>query len=223
VARQFTKKQNVIVFQVFLFLPALTCKGSYHGRTYGSMALTTSKTVYKVGFGPFMPGVFVSSFPECSNCPTKCGSGCCNRWIDDLEIVLKTQTPPSDTAAILVEPVQGEGGYAFPPESFLRDLRKLCDKHGILLIMDEVQTGFGRTGDWFMSPALGVIPDILVMAKGLLSFSCFLMARGLGSGVPISCIATKDNLMANMAVGSMGLLIPHIDLTRKAALTVPTP
>ncbi len=179
-ARQATRRTNVIVFQ-----------GSFHGRTVGTMSLTTSKTVYRVGYQPLMPGVFVAPYPYAYH----------YGWDEDqtlafclreLETLLKSQTAPEETAAILIEPVLGEGGYVVPPAAFLGELRALCDQHGILLIIDEVQSGFGRTGRFFALEHFGVEPDILVMAKGL------------ASGLPLSGIAARRDLMDRWLPGSHG-------------------
>jgi 4-aminobutyrate aminotransferase len=179
-ARHATKRPNVIVFQ-----------GSFHGRTAQTMAMSTSKTIYRVGYQPLPTGVFVSPFPYSYR----------YGWDEDttvdfclheLELLLKTQTTPEETAAIIIEPVLGEGGYVPAPNRFMEALRELCDKHQILLIIDEVQTGFGRTGKFFAFEHSGVVPDIMVMAKGL------------GSGVPISGIASSRELMSHWIPGSHG-------------------
>ncbi|CAO3593004.1 unnamed protein product [Absidia cylindrospora] len=187
-ARHATKKQNIIVFQ-----------GSYHGRTMGTMALTTSKTVYAKGFGPLMPGVHVCSYPYFQQWaahkadPTKFDAQWCGaEALHQLDLVLKQRSDPEDTAAILIEPVQGEGGYVVPPKNFLTGLREICDKHNILLICDEVQLGFGRTGKMFAVEHFGVRPDILVMAKGI------------ASGYPLSAIVSTKELMDTQPPGSMG-------------------
>jgi 4-aminobutyrate aminotransferase-like enzyme len=155
------------------------------------MAMSTSKTIYRVGYQPLPTGVFVSPFPYSYR----------YGWDEDttvdfclheLELLLKTQTTPEETAAIIIEPVLGEGGYVPAPNRFMEALRELCDKHQILLIIDEVQTGFGRTGKFFAFEHSGVVPDIMVMAKGL------------GSGVPISGIASSRELMSHWIPGSHG-------------------
>ncbi|RCI06424.1 hypothetical protein CU098_012794 [Rhizopus stolonifer] len=188
VARHATKRQNIIVFQ-----------GSYHGRTFGTMALTTSKTIYSAGFSPLMPGVHVAPYPyfqqwACHKADPKqfTPEWCGEEALHQLEILLKQRTDPKDTAAILIEPVQGEGGYVVPPQNFLAGLRKICDKHGILLICDEVQSGFGRTGKMFAVEHFGVEPDILVMAKGI------------ASGYPLSAIVSRKEIMDLQPAGSMG-------------------
>lgn len=188
VARHATKKQNIIVFQ-----------GSYHGRTFGTMALTTSKTIYSAGFSPLMPGVHVAPYPYFQQWaahkadPEKFTADWCGEEaLHQLEILLKQRSDPKDTAAILIEPVQGEGGYVVPPQNFLKGLRKICDKHNILLIADEVQSGFGRTGKMFAVEHFDVVPDILVMAKGI------------ASGYPLSCIVSRKEIMDLQPPGSMG-------------------
>lgn len=183
-ARHATGKPNLIVF-----------KGGYHGRTLGAMSFTTSKTIYRSGFGPHLPGVFITPFPYCINCPAaSCASGaCCNSPLEELRLLLKTQTTPAETCAIMVEPVLGEGGYVPMPPGFLKQLRSLCDEHKMLLIADEVQTGFGRTGEMFACDGhYGTVPDILVIAKGI------------ASGFPMAAIVSRQALTATQPAGSMG-------------------
>lgn len=179
-ARHATGRPNIVVFQ-----------GSFHGRTALAMALTTSKTIYRAGYQPLPAGVFVAPYPYAYRYgwDAEQTQAFCLR---ELEFLLKTQTAPAETAAILVEPVLGEGGYVVPPPGFLRELRHLCDKYGILLIADEIQCGFGRTGKWFAVEHFGVTPDIMVMAKGL------------ASGLPLSCVAARRELMERWAPGSHG-------------------
>src|SRR5512145_1199029 len=157
IARVVTGRQNVIVFG-----------GSFHGRTAGTMVLTTSKTVYRTGFGPLPSGVFVAPYPYAFR--LKMSEAEASEYaLEQLEHLLASQTAPKETAAILIEPVLGEGGYVVPPISFMKGLRELCDKHGIMLIFDEVQSGFGRTGKWFALEHFGVVPDIMTAAKGMAS------------------------------------------------------
>ncbi|KAI4189797.1 MAG: hypothetical protein L6R41_001222 [Letrouitia leprolyta] len=188
-ARQATGKQNVIVMQ-----------GSYHGRTFGTMAMTRSKTVYGEGFAPLMPGVFSVPFPYCAQCsvalhssPKKYGfESCCMDPVLQLELLLKRESAPRDTAAIFIEPVLGEGGYVPPPAGYLAKVREICDKNGILMVADEVQTGFGRTGKMFAVEHWGVRPDIMVIAKGI------------ANGFPLSGIVSRKELMDMQKPGSMG-------------------
>jgi 4-aminobutyrate aminotransferase len=142
--------------------------GAFHGRTYGAMSLTSSKAVQRAGFGPFLPEVHHVKYPDA--CAIE--SDLFARRVD-----------PRDVAAIFVEPVQGEGGYIVPPPGFLTALRELCDRHGILLVCDEVQSGIGRTGRMFACEHDGIEPDILVTAKGL------------GSGMPIGAIIARESVM----------------------------
>jgi 4-aminobutyrate aminotransferase len=179
-ARHATSRPNIIVFQ-----------GSFHGRTIGTMSLTTSKTIYRVGYQPLMPGVFVAPYPYAYRFGWDEEST--SRWcLDELEFLLLTQTAPQETAAMLVEPVLGEGGYVVPPVSFLEGIRRICDKHGILLIVDEVQSGFGRTGHWFAQEHFDLIPDIMTVAKGL------------ASGMPLSGVFSRLDLMEKWIPGSHG-------------------
>ncbi len=179
-ARVATGRQNVIVFN-----------GSFHGRTAGTMALTTSKTIYRAGFGPLPSGVFVSPFPYAFRLGMT-EEQASQYALEQLEYLLASQTAPKETAAILVESILGEGGYVVPPTSFMKGLREICDKHGILLIFDEVQSGFGRAGKWFALEHFGVVPDIITAAKGI------------ASGLPLSGVFSRLDLMKKWDVGSHG-------------------
>lgn len=179
-ARHATRRPNVIVFQ-----------GSFHGRTNATMAMTTSKTIYRAGFSPLASGVFVAPFPYAYRYGWD-DEATVRFCLRELKLLLKSQTAPEETAAIVIEPVLGEGGYVPAPVSFLRSLRELCDHYGILLVADEIQAGFGRTGKWFSIEHSGVIPDILVMAKGL------------ASGMPLAGLAARRELMEKWIPGSHG-------------------
>jgi 4-aminobutyrate aminotransferase len=179
-ARHATGRQNVIVFQ-----------GSFHGRTNATMAMTTSKNSYKVGYQPLMAGVYVAPFPYALRYgwdEEKTSQWC----LDELELLLMTQSAPAETAAVFIEPVIGEGGYIVPPVSFMKGLRELTQKHGILLVADEVQSGFGRTGKCFGIQHFEVEPDIMTVAKGL------------ASGMPISGVISRLDLMSKWIPGSHG-------------------
>jgi 4-aminobutyrate aminotransferase len=174
-SRQATGRANIIVFQ-----------GGFHGRTVGTMALTTSNTIYTAGHHPFMPGVYVAPYPNAYYygwTPDQTEAFC----LRELRHLLVTQTAPQDTAAILIEPILGEGGYVVPPPGFLQGVRQICDEHGILLIADEVQSGFGRAGHWFAHQQFGIAPDVLVIAKGLASgfpLSGVIYRPGMSKGKP---------------------------------------
>ncbi len=179
-ARAATGRSNIIVFQ-----------GSFHGRTHAAMAMTTSKTIYRAGYQPLVSGIFVTPFPNAYLYGWD-EETAVDFAIDELKRLLKTQTAPGETAAMVIEPVLGEGGYVPAPARFLQAMRQICDEHGILLVADEVQSGFGRTGTWFAIEQSGVSPDIMIMAKGI------------ASGMPISAIAASHELMERWPVGSHG-------------------
>jgi 4-aminobutyrate aminotransferase len=188
-ARYATGRSGIIAFE-----------GGFHGRTLGTLALTSSKSKYKAHMGPFPSGVYTTPYPYCYRCQFRAGGHdggtpggrCCQEGLPAVRTLLATQAYAEDIAAVLVEPVLGEGGYVVPPPDFLRDLRRLCDEFGFLLIADEVQSGFGRTGTLFAVEGFGVTPDIMVMAKGL------------ASGFPLSGIAARPELMSRWAPGVHG-------------------
>jgi len=187
-ARQVTKRPNIIVFQ-----------RGFHGRTVGAMSLSTTKTIFRAGYQPLMPGVFIAPYAYCYRCPKAEANPAkfgfdkdCNWTLEEIDFILHSQTAPWETAAILVEPIMGEGGYIVPPKRFLQGLRKICDDHGILLIADEIQCGFGRSGRFFAFEHFDIEPDILIMAKGL------------ASGMPLSCVASKRSIMDKTIPASHG-------------------
>ncbi|MBA2458683.1 MAG: acetyl ornithine aminotransferase family protein [Gemmatimonadales bacterium] len=181
-ARYATRRTAIIAF-----------RGAFHGRSTGAVTLTSSKARQHAGFGPLLPDVHHVPFAyryRCQFCGDKpeCTRGC----LGVIEQELFTRhLDPQDVAAIFVEPIQGEGGYVVPPDGWLRDLRELCDRHGILLVADEVQCGVGRTGKMWASEHEGVEPDILLTAKGL------------GSGMPIGAIVAKESV-STWETGSHG-------------------
>jgi 4-aminobutyrate aminotransferase len=165
--------------------------GGFHGRTVAAASMTTSGTKFRSGFAPLMAGVQVSPFPD----PGHFGWGqeeTTEFALRQLDYTLQTQSAPADTAAFLVEPVLGEGGYVPADATFLDGLRERADRHGILLIIDEVQTGFGRTGEFWGHDHFGSRPDIIMTAKGL------------ASGFPLSAIAASEALMSKAWPGSQG-------------------
>lgn len=179
-ARQATGRPNIVVFH-----------GGFHGRTVAAASLTTSGTKFRSGFAPLMPGVTVSPFPD----PTHFGwsqEQATEFALKQLDYTLQTMSSPDDTAAFLVEPVLGEGGYVPGNSEFFAGLRERADRHGILLLLDEVQTGFGRTGRFWGHDHFAGRPDVLITAKGL------------ASGFPLSAIAASDELMAKAWPGSQG-------------------
>ena len=179
-SRQATGRPNVIVFH-----------GGFHGRTVAAASLTTSGTKFRSGFSPLMAGVHVAPFPD----PTHFGwpvEQATDFALGQLDYILQTLTSPADTAAFFVEPVLGEGGYVPANDRFFAGLRKRADQHGILLVVDEVQTGFGRTGRFWGGEHFNAVPDVLITAKGL------------ASGFPLSAIAASSELMAKAWPGSQG-------------------
>ncbi|HEY0737339.1 MAG TPA: aminotransferase class III-fold pyridoxal phosphate-dependent enzyme, partial [Herpetosiphonaceae bacterium] len=182
-ARYATGRQGIIAFF-----------GAFHGRSYGSLSLTASKPRQRAGYFPLLPGVEHAYYPNPFRPPMGGSSErVVDACIDYIEHTLfETVLPPGDVAAIIVESIQGEGGYIVPPEDWFPRLRALCDKHGILLIADEVQSGVGRTGKMWAIEHFGIVPDIITSAKGL------------GSGMPIgACIARKE-LTDNWLPGAHG-------------------
>ena len=214
-ARYATGRQNIIAFF-----------GAFHGRTMGAMSLTASKVVQRRNFSPLMPGVVHSPYAYCYRCPMNlkvesCKAECAGHIEEELFLHL---VAPDEVAAIIVEPIQGEGGYIVPPAKFIERLHEITKKHSILLVADEVQSGMGRTGKMFAIEHFGVEPDIVAMAKGIASgmplgvatSRADLMQWVPGShgstfgGNPVSCAAAlatikllKERLMANaVAVGN---------------------
>jgi 4-aminobutyrate aminotransferase len=175
-ARYHTKRQNIIAFF-----------GAFHGRTMGALSLTASKPQQRRRFAPLVPGVTHIRYPDVYR---GCSGGAedqenfalgCARFIEDK--LFKTTLAPEEVAAIFVEPIQGEGGYVVAPTVFMQELRRICDRHGILLVVDEVQSGIGRTGKWWAVEHTGVQPDIVCMAKGI------------ASGMPLGITLTRAEIM----------------------------
>jgi 4-aminobutyrate aminotransferase len=172
--KQATGRPNIVVFQ-----------GSFHGRTHLAMAMTTSKSVYRAGHAPLPAGVFVAPFPGSTAADVEVA-------LAGFDLLLESQTAPHETAAVIIEPVLGEGGYLPAPAGFLRGLAHRCHAHGIVLVADEVQSGFGRTGKMFAVEHSGVEPDVLVMGKGI------------ASGFPLSAMGASAALMDRWPTGSHG-------------------
>ena len=173
-ARWSTRRDKIIAFF-----------GSFHGRTLGALSLTARKAVQRSGFGPLLPGVVHAPYPDCYRCPfgrqeDTCAVECV-KHIED--VLLKTIAPAQETAAIVVEPVQGEGGYVVPPRKFFDELTRVARQNGILLVCDEVQSGMGRTGRMWACEHFGVAPDILAVAKGI------------ASGMPLGATVARADLM----------------------------
>ena len=154
--------------------------GGFHGRTYGAVSLTASKAKYHAGFNPLLPGIYHAPFGRVEDL----------KWFDD--VLFSRLVPADEVAAVVIEPIQGEGGYIVPEDGFLQGLRELCTKHGILLIVDEIQSGAGRTGKMWAIEHWDVEPDILLAAKGI------------ASGMPISAMVARAEIMEHWGVGAHG-------------------
>jgi 4-aminobutyrate aminotransferase len=168
-ARHATKRPYIVAFL-----------GAFHGRTYGAVSLTASKAKYHAGFGPLLPGVFHAPYGRVEDLG----------WFDD--VLFDKLAPANEVAAIIVEPIQGEGGYIVPEDGFLEGLRAICDRHGILLIADEIQSGAGRTGTMWAIEQWGVKPDILLSAKGI------------ASGMPLGAMVARADLLEAWGRGAHG-------------------
>ncbi len=172
-ARYVTGRPGLIAFQ-----------GAFHGRTYGALSLTASKSYYRERYEPFLPSIYHVPYPYAYRNPSGPGDEATLKFVFDfIDEMLDTRVPPRNVAAFIVEPVLGEGGYVVPPKAFMPRLRKLCDQHDILLIADEVQSGYGRTGTMFACEHTRVVPDIMTLAKSI------------ASGLPLSAVVASSRLM----------------------------
>ncbi len=167
--------------------------GGFHGRTYGAASITTSKSKYRRHYEPFLSSVYLAPYAYCYRCPKgrnprTCGLAC----LEEIETLFARVISPDEIGCMVVEPIQGEGGYVVPPAEWLKALRDICTRHGIMLIFDEVQTGFGRTGEWFAAQTFGVVPDILAVAKSI------------ASGFPLSALAAPPEMMRRWTAGAHG-------------------
>src|SRR5277367_4709461 len=174
----------------------------FHGRTLMALALTGKINPYKAGFGPFPADTFHAPFPDAYR------GGSSEKSLAAIETMFKASVEPSRVAAIIIEPVQGEGGFSVAPFEFLRELRALCDRHGIVLIADEIQTGFGRTGRMFAVEHAGVEPDIITVAKSL------------AGGFPLSGVIGRASIMDSVAPGGLGGTFAGSPVSCAAALAV---
>ena len=180
-ARRATGRSDIIAFV-----------GGFHGRTYGALSLTASKAAYRRGMGPLLPGVHHIRYPYCFRYCSHAPDDVCDLVERELNLLFASTTAPDTVAAIIVEPVQGEGGYVVPPATFMPALRRICDEHGILLVADEVQSGFGRTGRMFAVDHTKVTPDIMCLAKAL------------GNGMPIAAMVAGHRVMSAFHEGDHG-------------------
>jgi 4-aminobutyrate aminotransferase len=201
-ARYTTGRPNIISYT-----------GAFHGRTLLATALTTAKSYYREGYDPFPAGIYQAPYPYCYRCPVNKQPGSCQlECFDPLQKLLQHQIKPSTVAAIIMEPLLGEGGYVVPATGYtsapgyMQKLRQWCDEHGIMLIFDEVQSGFGRTGKWFACNHYDVVPDIIVMAKGI------------ASGMPMAGFLARKELLDKWTAGRHGSTYGGNPLACAAAL-----
>jgi len=180
-ARRVTGRPGIVAF-----------RGGFHGRTFGATSVTTSNLNYRTGYEPLLPGVYFAPYPSAYRDFGGDEEAASASALEILRSLFGTVIAPSQVAAILIEPVQGEGGYVPAPVSFLRGLRDLCDRHGILLVIDEVQTGFGRTGEMWAFEHAGIVPDVVCMAKAI------------ANGLPLSAIISSCELQERWGRGAHG-------------------
>ena len=183
-SRQATGRQAVVAF-----------RGGFHGRTTGAASLTTSKSAYRRGYGALLPEVYVAPYPYALACriePAHDAETCVTHCLAELDLMLEHEVPPENVAAFVVEPVLGEGGYVPAPPSFLRALRELATRIGALLVVDEIQTAFGRAGGWTVAQRYGVEPDVITLAKAL------------GGGLPLGAVVAPRALHDRWPTGTHG-------------------
>jgi 4-aminobutyrate aminotransferase/(S)-3-amino-2-methylpropionate transaminase len=197
-ARAFTKRQAIITFQ-----------NSFHGRTMMALALTSKTRTYKAGFGPFPAEVYRLPYAYCYRCPLALEHPACDiACADLLREAFETQVAPGDVAALIVEPVQGEGGFIVPPAEYLPRLERICREQGILFIVDEVQTGIGRTGTMFAFQQLALKPDLVIVSKAL------------AGGLPLSAVLGRADILDSPQVGGLGGTFGGNPVSCAAALQV---
>lgn len=198
IARAYTKRRGIVCFE-----------GAFHGRTLMTMTLSSKANPYKTGFGSFAPDVYRVPYAYCYRCshadtPDRCPL----HAAEPLQRLFSVEVDPSEVAAVIVEPVQGEGGFVVPPPEFLRAVQSICRSHGVLLIADEIQTGFGRTGKMFACESVGIEPDLLCIGKSL------------ADGLPLSAVVGRAEVMDGPIPGSLGGTYTGNPISCAAALGV---
>ncbi len=182
IARKYTKKTDIICFE-----------GAFHGRTLLGMSLTSKIKPYKFGFGPFASGIHRIPYPYCYRCPYGLEKDSCDlRCAERLDEIFLSVVEPENVAALILEPIQGEGGFIVPPDEFMTRIKEICVKNNILFIVDEIQTGFCRTGKLFATDYLGIEPDIITTAKSL------------AAGLPLSAVTARAEIIDSSPVGGIG-------------------
>ncbi len=196
-ARRVTGRPGIIAF-----------RGGFHGRTWGATSVTSSAINYRTGYEPLLPGVHLSTFPAVYQAFGGDADAAVAAAMHDLRALTSSVIPPSSIASILIEPVQGEGGFRQAPPEFLRELRAFCDEHGILLIADEVQSGYGRTGKMWAFEHAGIVPDVVVIAKSI------------ANGLPLSAIVSSRALQERWGRGAHGSTYAANPVAAAAGLAV---
>ena len=197
-ARYYTKRRGIIAFF-----------GGFHGRSLGATSVGSSKAKYRTGYGSLVPDVYFAQYPYPFRSATPENPEACSQSaLDELLRLFEYVIEPEEVAALLIEPIQGEGGYIIPPRSWLVELRKICDQHGILLIFDEVQSGFGRTGEWFTADTFDVQPDI------------FAIAKAIANGLPLGATVARAEIMKAWGPVSHGTTCGGNPVSCAAALAV---
>ena len=197
-AKNYTHRPGIIAF-----------RGSFHGRTLAATSVTGSNSKYRKNYEPLLPSVYFTPYPTCYRCPyntteEKCSMEC----LQELQRTFDYLITPDNVAAILMEPVLGEGGYVVPPAKYVKAIRELCTKHGILLIFDEIQSGFGRTGKMFASEHFGVVPDIMTLGKAI------------AGGLPMSAVVSTKAIMDEWHPGQHGTTFGGHPVCAAAGLAV---
>jgi 4-aminobutyrate aminotransferase len=197
-AKNYTHRPGIIAF-----------RGSFHGRTLAATSVTGSNSKYRKNYEPLLPSVYFTPYPTCYRCPyntteDKCSMEC----LQELQRIFDYLITPDNVAAVLMEPVLGEGGYVVPPAKYVKAIRELCTKHGILLIFDEIQSGFGRTGKMFASEHFGVVPDIMTLGKAI------------AGGLPMSAVASTKEIMDEWHPGQHGTTFGGHPVCAAAGLAV---
>ena len=180
-ARYATRRHGIIAF-----------RGAFHGRTTGALSLTTSNVKYRRRYAPLLPSIYHAPYPYPFRSGGLSAEQCADRCLDSLRAFFQHEVPPEEVAGLIIEPIQGEGGYLAPPATFLAGVQEICREHGIVFILDEVQSGFGRTCRWFAAEHFDLQPDVILMAKGI------------ASGFPLSAIGGRREVMAEWTPGAHG-------------------
>lgn len=197
-ARNYTHRPGIIAF-----------RGSFHGRTLGAASITGSNSKYRKNYEPLLPAVYFTPYPVCYRCPYNTTEDQCSMdCLQELQRTFDYLIPPENVAAIIMEPVMGEGGYVVPPLKYVKAIRELCTKHGIMLIFDEIQSGFGRTGKMFASEHFDVIPDIMTLGKAI------------AGGLPMSAIVSTKEIMDSWKPGMHGTTFGGHPICAAAGLAV---